>query len=253
MGGRDCTRAAVAVRDRGWRHDDRRHCRSRGLQQAPRQYDDLPRLPCARSRQCRRRRWTTTRGGRCAPLRSARRGAPAPDARARALTSGCRVRRQCRGRVPATPSNAMSGSPPFSSESLRSRCRWWNCQNRCRCRASSSRFRAHGPSRSRGIRVSASASPTLPPGFSRSARAAMQVYPFVDGALYQVYSAPGQVFTGTVATLDAIRRHGPLSPAPEDGKRKRIATARVSPTCRRVSASEQGEPIPTRTEGGVLR
>jgi ribosomal protein L34E len=52
---------AVVVRDRGGRRDNRRHRKKGGLQQAPRQYDDLAGLPRAAPRQSRRRRSTAPR------------------------------------------------------------------------------------------------------------------------------------------------------------------------------------------------
>jgi hypothetical protein len=83
---RDCARTAVAVRDRGRRCDNRQDRRTGGLQQAPRQHDDLAGLPRAEPRQRRRRRPAANRDRR-RPLvrRNGRLVAPAPDARARIL------------------------------------------------------------------------------------------------------------------------------------------------------------------------
>src|SRR5271168_5166069 len=68
--------------------DNRRHRRTGGLQQAPRQHDHLAGLPRAAPRHGRRRRPTATRDRRRPLVRRAGRVvAPAPDARARALTA----------------------------------------------------------------------------------------------------------------------------------------------------------------------
>jgi site-specific DNA recombinase len=85
---RDCARTAVAVRGRGRRRDHRRHRGTGGLQQAPRQHDDLAGLPGTVPRQGRRRRRAAARGRRRPPVRRPGRVvAPAPDARARVLTT----------------------------------------------------------------------------------------------------------------------------------------------------------------------
>jgi hypothetical protein len=86
-GHRNRPRTPVVVRHRGRYRDDRRHRRAGGLQQAPRPYDDLARLPRAEPRQGRCRRSTATRGRRRPPVRSTGGvGAPAPDAGINALT-----------------------------------------------------------------------------------------------------------------------------------------------------------------------
>jgi site-specific DNA recombinase len=85
---RNCARTAVAVRDRSRRRDNRRHRDTGDLQQAPRQHDDLARLPRAEPRQGRRRRPAATRNRRRPLVRPpGRLVAPASDARTRALTA----------------------------------------------------------------------------------------------------------------------------------------------------------------------
>ena len=108
---RDCARTPVAVQDRGRRRNNRRHRGTGGLQQTPRQHDDLARLSRAQPHQGRRRRSAATRDRRRPPVRRAGRlVAPARDARARTLTSGGILARANSEAAspprPAIPSNA---------------------------------------------------------------------------------------------------------------------------------------------------
>ena len=71
---------------------------------------------------------------------------------------------------------------------------------------------------------------------------AMQVYPFVDGALYQVYSAPGQVPTSPCRTASSSSAPDRLPPAtPCDGS---LVTPKAGPQRRRrfmSSSSRAGQ------------
>ncbi len=89
---------------------------------------------------------------------------------------------------------------------------WSNCRGRCRCpaRCSACRDRAARPSRPiRPRRVNqANAAARMQPvrdGFINS----MQVYPFTQGALYQVYTAVGQITDIALAARRAARRLRP--------------------------------------------
>src|SRR6202171_5337133 len=78
----------------------------------------------------------------------------------------------------------------------RSRCKWWRCHDRCPCRGQLTPFpgaRSAPKPRDPRQRVDlANAAARVQPSRSGYLNA-VQVYPFADGALYQVYASPGQV------------------------------------------------------------
>ena len=94
-------------------------------------------------------------------------------------------------------------------------CRSWSCRSFYRCRASSSQFPAPGPRRTtRPIRTRASIRRMARRACSRPARAiinAIQVYPYSDGALYQVYAAPGEITDIALEPGEQLVGSGPVA------------------------------------------
>ena len=127
------------------------------------------------------------------PSRSAR--ARPPGSRPRSATTTRRSRRCC-------------------SPIRRSPCRSSSCRSRCPCRVSSSRFPATRPRR-RGRRSAARVDQANAAARVQPTRAgylnAIQVYPFSDGALYQVYAAPGEVTDIALEPGEQLVGSGPVA------------------------------------------